>query len=81
MMMLKTLVDRYNGLAGKAGVPVALARFGLSQSETEKTFGGLDEDYHISRHLHFSKGEGQSYTISGEEVTHVAIDAGITSLL
>ena len=81
MMTLKMVVDRYNVLAGPSGAPVALCDFGWSPSETEKTFNGFDEDYHVSRYLHFSKGEGRSYTISGEEVTHIAIDAGISRLL
>jgi hypothetical protein len=81
MVTLKTLVDRYNGLAKGSSTPVALVDFGLSPSETEKVFNGLDEDYQISRHLHFSKVEGKSYTISGQEVTHLAIDPAISNLL
>jgi len=81
MMTLKMLVERYRALTQGWGTPAALSEFGLSAPETEKLFGGLDEDYHISRHLHFSRGEGPSYRISGEAVTHVAIDAGISNLL
>jgi len=81
MMTLRLLVERYNKLASQTGAPVALAAFGLTSAETEKLFSTLDEDYHISRHLHFSKVGGQSYRISGEEVTHVALDAGISNLL
>jgi hypothetical protein len=81
MMTLKLLVDRYNKLASRPGAPVALAAFGLSSAETEKLFSTLDEDYHISRHLRFSKTQGQSYRISGVEVTHVALDAAISKLL
>jgi hypothetical protein len=80
MLTLKMVVDRYTALAGQAGAPVALSDFGWSPSETEKMFNGFDEDYHISRYLHFSKSEGRSYAISGEEVTHIAIDANISSL-
>jgi hypothetical protein len=81
MITLKLLVDRYNKLASQAGAPVALAAFGLSSAETEKLFSTLDEDYHISRHLRFSKTQGQTFRISGEEVTHVTLDAAIRNLL
>jgi hypothetical protein len=81
MMTLRALVERYNTLPRKAGDAVALADFGLTPEETVKLFNSLDEDYHISRHLHFSKGDGKTYTISGEAVTHVAIDAAISNLL
>ena len=81
MMTLKMVVERYNSLAGQPGAPVALSEFGLSPDETQKLFSALDEDYHISRHLHFSKLEGQTYRISGEDATHVAIDGAISSLL
>ena len=81
MITLRTLVERYNLIAGSPGTPVALEAFGLAPEETEKLFNALDEDYHISRHLHLSKNEGRAYRISGEEVTHVAIDPAIASLL
>ena len=81
MITLRVVVNRYKELATGAGEPVALGAFGLSHEETVKVFSGLDEDYHISRHLHFSREEGPSYRISGEEVTHVAIDAAVSSLL
>jgi hypothetical protein len=81
MMTLKLLTERYNSLARQPGAPVALEGFGLSPEETEKLFSALDEDYHISRHLHFSKVNGRSYRVSGEEVTHVSIGAAIASLL
>jgi hypothetical protein len=81
MMTLKTMVERYNSLAGRPGIPVPLEGFGLEPAETEKLFSALDEDYHISRHLHFSKGEGRAYRVSGEDVTHVAIDGAVASLL
>ena len=81
MMTLKMLIDRYNELASDAAAPVALVAFELPLTETEKLFSALDEDYHISRHLHFSRAEGQTYRVSGEEVTHVAIDSAISNLL
>ena len=81
MATLKMIVKQYCELGHRWNTPIALSEFGLSVAETEKTFGGLDEDYHISRHLHFSKAEGRAYQISGEKVTHVAMDAAITHLL
>jgi hypothetical protein len=81
MMSLKELVERYAAIAGNFGNPVELSAFGLSTEETQKLFSNFDEDYHISRFLHFSRDEGQRYAISAEEVTHVAIDPSIYSLL
>jgi hypothetical protein len=81
MMSLKELVERYAAMAGNFGNPVELSAFGLSAEETQNLFSNFDEDYHISRFLHFSRDEGQSYAISAEEVTHVAIDPSIYSLL
>jgi hypothetical protein len=81
MITLNTMVERYNSLAKQPGAPVALESFGLTPDETEKLFNALDEDYHISRHLRFSKGEGRSYRVSGEQVTHVSMDGAIASLL
>jgi len=80
MMNLKEVVDRYVSLAGW-GTPLALSRFGLPPQETARLFSALDEDYHISRFLHFSRGGGESYEIGGESATHVAIEPGISSLL
>jgi len=80
-MSLREVVERYAALAGGFGKPVALSAFGLSARETENLFAGFDEDYHISRYLHFARSDGETYTISGEAVTHVAIDEGIYSLL
>lgn len=81
MLSLKEVVDRYASLANSFGEPVALSAFQLSPEETSRLFAGLDEDYHISRFLHFSSGAGQSYSIGGEAVTHVAIDRAISSQL
>ena len=81
MLTLREVVDRYTSLAKSFGEPVALSAFQLSSEETPRLFNALDEDYHISRFLHFSLSQGQSYFIDGETVTHVAIDAGISSLL
>ena len=81
MMNLRQLVDRYQSLAGRFGEPVALADFALSQEETTKLFTEMDEDYHISRFLDFSAGQGSSYQVSGNAVTHVRIADGVLSLL
>jgi hypothetical protein len=81
MMNLREVVERYAALAGSFGNPVALSAFGLSEQETRNLFSAFDEDYHISRFLHFSRADGRAYAISGEAVTHVAIDPAIESLL
>ena len=81
MMNLSELVKRYAELAEKFGAPVALASFALSQAETEQVFSGYDEDYHISRFLHFSEAQGPRYTIDGIAATHVAMDAEIETIL
>ena len=81
MLTLKEAVDRYASLANSFGEPVALSAFRLSPDETSRLFTALDEDYHISRFLHFSSGAGQSFLIGAEAATHVAIDPAIWSLL
>jgi hypothetical protein len=81
MMPLRELVDRYRALAGTFGEPVALASFQLTLAETERLFSGYDEDYHISRFLHFSKKNGDKFTIDGIPATHVSIDAEIETIL
>jgi hypothetical protein len=81
MMNLREVVERYATLGGSFGDPVALAAFGLTTEETKALFGSFDEDYHISRFLHFSRSKGESYLIGGEAVTHIAIDPAIYSIL
>jgi len=81
MMNLREVVEQYAALAGNFGNSVALSAFGLSEQETQDLFSAFDEDYHISRFLHFSHADGQAYQISGESVTHVAVDPAIDSLL
>ena len=81
MMNLREVVERYATLAGSFGDPVALIAFGLGAEETKNLFASFDEDYHISRFLHFSRDKGESYVISEEKVTHVAIDPAIYSIL
>jgi hypothetical protein len=81
MLTLQQTVDRYRALSPGFASPVALSAFGFTQDETQNLFSALDEDYHISRFLHFSNREGKSYRISGTEVTHVSIDSAIQSIL
>jgi hypothetical protein len=81
MMNLREVVERYATLAGSFGDPIALAAFGLTAEETQSLFSSFDEDYHISRFLHFSPSKGESYVIGGEAVTHIAIDPAIYSIL
>ncbi len=80
-MPLWELVRLYRFHAGDFGKPVALSAFGLTSAETERLFSGYDEDYHISRFFHFSDAGGTRFFISGEPVTHVALDAEIESIL
>ncbi len=81
MLILREVVDRYLAIAGKFGEPVALSAFQLSPAEIQTLFNVLDEDYHLSRFLHFSHAEAESYVISGARVTHVSIDPAIQSIL
>ena len=81
MMNLRELVQRYVAIAGKFGVPIALSSFSLSSAETERLFSGYDEDYHISRFLHFTEVEGTRFSVDGIAATHVSIDAEIETIL
>ena len=80
-MRLREAVEKYLALAGAYGRPVAIVQFGLSRADAEKLFGAFDEDYHISRYLHFSQVSGPAYTINGFDQTHISIDAEIQSVL
>jgi hypothetical protein len=81
MMSLRELIERYSSVAPRFGIPVALSEFALDQAETERIFSSFDEDYHISRFLHFSQDAGASFAINGIPATHVVIDAEIQSIL
>jgi hypothetical protein len=81
MTNLRDVVERYRKLAKKFGEPVSLAEFELSPSEAVGVFTAMDEDYHISRFLKFSLGDGKPYTIGGASVTHVQMEEGILSVL
>jgi len=80
-MTLREAVDKYLSVAGSYGEPVALSSLGLSREEIETTFGPLDEDYHISRFIHFQCAAGANFSINGFPQTHVSIDQGIQSAL
>jgi len=81
MKNLNEIVSRYSSLTARFGDPVALSAFSLSREETLTLFSALDEDYHISRFLHFSRDDGATFLISGELVSHVSIDPAIRSIL
>jgi len=78
---LSQILQKYLAVAGGFGKPVALSALGLSAKEIEDVFGALDEDYHISRFLHFQCSAGANYQINGFPQTHVSIDAEIQSIL
>jgi hypothetical protein len=81
MWNLRELVDQYVKLAGEFGRPVALSQFELSREEISALFGSFDEDYHISRFLHFTKAAGPGYQIGGEDASHLTIDKAIEEIL
>jgi hypothetical protein len=78
---LPELVKKFLAIAGAFGRPAALSAFALPPGETEKVFAALDEDYQISRFLHFEKRDGQAFLINGFAQTHLTVDAEIQSLL
>jgi hypothetical protein len=81
MLPLKELVERYRALAGDFGKPLPLTAFEFKRAETEQLFSSYDEDYHISRFFHFTDMDGMTFTVNGEPVTHVSLDAEIESIL
>ena len=78
---LQQIVEKYLAIAGGFGFLAALAEFGMNRAEIERIFGAFDEDYHISRYLHFAQVNGPAYKINGFNQTHVTIDAEIESIL
>jgi hypothetical protein len=80
-MSLREIVEKYLALAGGFGFLAPLAGFALGRAEVERTFGAFDEDYHISRFLHFSQVSGPAYAINGFDQTHITIDSEIESVL
>ncbi len=81
IMPLRQLVEQYLRLAKIFGIPVALRSFGLTVPQIENVFSSYNEDYHISRFFHFSKQDGNVYSIDNEPVTHISIDSEINSIL
>ena len=80
-MNLRSVVEKYLQLAGGFGRPIPLVAFGFSREETERLFSVFDEDYQISRFVHFSDAAGESFLINGFPHTHVTIDAAIQTIL
>ena len=80
-MTLREAVEKYLAVAGGYGKAVAFASLGLPREEIERTFSQLDEDYHISRFIHFQRAAGANFAINGFPQTHVSIDKEIQSAL
>jgi hypothetical protein len=81
-MQLKEVVAKYLALAGSYGKAVPLAEFGLSRDETVRVFSVFDEDYLISRFMHFTNSVGAVYfEINGFPQTHLTIEAEIEKVL
>jgi hypothetical protein len=80
-MTLSEIVEKYLAIAGSFAFLAPLADFGLERSDVERIFGAFDEDYHISRFLHFSQVSGPAYKINGFDQTHISIDEEIQSIL
>jgi hypothetical protein len=78
---LKEIVERYLAAAGGYGKQVPLTSLGLSKEQIESLFSTFDDDYHISRFLHFACAAGADFQINGFPQTHVAIDEEIQSIL
>jgi hypothetical protein len=80
-MELAEVVGKYLAVAGGYGKSIALSSLGLSKEEIEDVFSTFDEDYHISRFLHFACAAGANYDINGFPQTHVSIDSEVQSIL
>jgi hypothetical protein len=80
-MTLRDIVEKYLSIAGGYTFLAPLADFGLERADLERVFSAFDEDYHISRYLHFSQVSGPAYKINGFDQTHISIDAEIQSVL
>jgi hypothetical protein len=80
-MNLREAVEKYLSMAGEYGKFVALESLGFPHEVTERIFSVFDEDYNISRFLHFRNQSGESFLIGGFPQTHVSIDAGIQAIL
>ena len=80
-MTLKEIVEKYLAIAGGFAFLAPLADFGLPKDAAERIFSAFDEDYHISRYMHFSQVSGPAYNINGFEQTHISIDEDVQSIL
>jgi hypothetical protein len=80
-MTLRELVEKYLAVAGGFSFLVPLADFGMEREKVERVFGTFDEDYHISRYIHFTQVSGPAYKINGFEQTHVSMDEEIQTIL
>ena len=80
-MTLREIVEKYLAIAGGFAFLAPLADFGMERGELERIFSAFDEDYHISRFMHFSQVSGPAYNIDGFEQTHISIDEEIQSIL
>ena len=84
-MNLREAVQKYVKAAGGYGHPLALAAFGLSTDETEKSFSAWDEDYQISRFMELTlepgDSNGQPYQVNGFECSHVRFHPDIERTL
>jgi hypothetical protein len=80
-MSLSELVRFYLSRVGSFGKSLPLAAFPGDSAGIERLFSSLDEDYHISRFLHFSESDGTRYSINGIPATHVSVDPQIEDLL
>lgn len=80
-MSLREIIERYLSVAGDYGKVIPISALGLSRADAEKTFGVLDEDYHISRFIHFICAAGADYSINGFPQSHLSIDSDIQSIL
>lgn len=80
MLSLQEVVDHYLRQGGGFGTSVELKSLACSNVDVSQLFSAFDEDYHISRFLHFTNAGGEEFTINGFPATHVSIDAQIRSL-
>ena len=80
-MTLSEIVEKYLAIAGGFSFLAPLADFGMDREEAERIFGAIDEDYHISRYMHFMQVSGAAYKINGFEQTHVSLDEEIQDIL
>jgi len=81
VMTLREIVEKYLAIAGGFSFLAPLERFGMKREEVERVFGSFDEDYHISRYIHFTQVSGPAFTVNGFEQTHVSMDEEIQTIL